>query len=267
MAAPGLSAYEQALHQLANASLVELRQLWSLLGRGATEFPVEVKEALIEALPVLVEQYGQVASDLTIEWYNALDVNDGFKAKPPPPIPAEQVAASALWAAQPLFDPDGVDVAGVLHRASGSMSRYVYNQARETVWHNAELEELGGVARVTRADGCGYCRMLASRGFAYRSESTADASSHDHCRCVLLPRKRGISDRDIPNLDKFTKQYLDARADLAARGFESGAGFTEKIISVMNGGTGERAGEKAAAEAAARRAARTASRNKRSRKS
>lgn len=267
MAAPGLTAYEQALHQLANASLVELRQLWSLLGRGATEFPVEVKEALIEALPVLIDQYGQVASDLTIEWYNALDANDGFKAKPPPPIPREQSAASALWAAQPLFDPEGVGVAGVLQRLSGTMTRQVYNQARETVWHNAELEGLGGVARVTRANGCGYCRMLASRGFAYRSEGTAEAGSHDHCRCVVLPRKKGISDKDIPNLDLFAKQYLDARADLEKRGFESGAGYTEKIIAVMNGGTGERAGEKAAQEAAARRAARTASRNKRSRKS
>lgn len=264
MAAPGLTAYEQALHQLANASLIELRQLWSLLGRGATEFPVEVKEALIEALPVLIDQYGQVAQDLTIEWYNALDVNDGFKANPPPPIPREQVAASALWAAQPLFDPDGVDVAAVLQRASGSMSRYVYNSARETVWHNAELEELGGVARVTRADGCGYCRMLASRGFAYRSEGTAEAGSHDHCRCVVLPRKRGISDKDIPNLDKFANQYREAVDQI---GGIDGAGSTEKIIAVMNGGTGERAGEKAAQRAAERRAARTAARNKRSRKS
>jgi len=258
MAAPGLTAYEQALHQLANASLVELRQLWSLLGRGATDFPVEVKEALIEALPVLVEQYGQVASDLTIEWYTALDENDGFKAKPPPPIPREQIAASALWAAQPLFDPDGVDVAGVLDRASGAMSRYVYNSARETVWHNADLEGLG-VARVARANGCG-----DSRGFAYRSETTADAGSHDHCRCVLLPKKRGISDRDIPNLDKFAKQYYDAVDKI---GGLDGAGSTEKVIAVMNGGTGERAGEKAAARAAEARAKRSAARNKRSRKS
>lgn len=264
MAAPGLTAYEQALHQLANASLVELRQLWSLLGRGATEFPVEVKEALIESLPVLVDQYGQVASDLTMEWYDSLDVNDGFKAKPPPPVSSEAVQASALWAAQPLFDPDGVDVAGVLQRLSGTMTRQVYNQARETVWYNAEREELGGVARVTRANGCGYCRMLASRGFAYRSEGTAEAGSHDHCRCVVLPRKKGISDKDIPNLDKFANEYRSAVEQI---GGIDGAGSTEKIIAVMNGGTGERAGEKAAARAAEARAKRSAERRKRSRKS
>jgi hypothetical protein len=49
--------------------------------------------------------------------------------------------------------------------------------------HNAYLAEHGT---------CAFCEMLASRGFAYRSEGTADAHVHDGCNCVVMPGFDGV---------------------------------------------------------------------------
>jgi len=55
--------------------------------------------------------------------------------------------------------------------------------------------EYGDVAyaRVpTGARTCAYCMMLASRGFAYHAESTAQAGDHRNCDCLIVPGRHGM---------------------------------------------------------------------------
>ena len=61
-------------------------------------------------------------------------------------------------------------------------------------------------ARVlTSPEPCTWCTMLASRGFDYKSEKTANAGSHRGCKCRFVP---GIKDETkIPGYDQ--EQLLD----------------------------------------------------------
>lgn len=41
---------------------------------------------------------------------------------------------------------------------------------------------------------CEWCAMLASRGFVYRSAESADAASHHHCTCTIVPGVKGSTE-------------------------------------------------------------------------
>lgn len=68
--------------------------------------------------------------------------------------------------------------------------------AAETVYKNAERDEAcTGWARVpTGRDTCTFCLMLASRGFAYKSEANAGKYDHFHanCDCRIIPGFDGM---------------------------------------------------------------------------
>lgn len=208
-----LRAYQEALASLMASANRDTATLFGRLIRSAD--PVEVREALELAVPTLVEQYGQVAGELSAEWFTALDPSDGYRPVVPAPTNSEKVARSAAWAAQPLFD--GAP-AVALSRLSGSVERHVRGVARQTIIHNSE--RLGvPFARVARADACPFCRMLAGRGFVYADDAAAGGVTgsdyHDACRCVALPKRRGITDEDVPGLETFRDQYYAARSGIA----------------------------------------------------
>lgn len=70
-------------------------------------------------------------------------------------------------------------------RTSGTSSRLVLNGGRDTVLlSSAEDGRARGWRRVTSGKACAFCAMLASRGAAYLSESTAEFQAHDHCSCA-----------------------------------------------------------------------------------
>lgn len=86
------------------------------------------------------------------------------------------------------------DVAAV--NLSGSGSRLVLEGGRSVIAESAKADgEALGWARVTDADPCSWCLMLASRGAVYRSAETAGRLKndrfvgdgqfkwHDHCGC------------------------------------------------------------------------------------
>lgn len=177
-----LAAYQGALADLNAGADYEVRQLLRLLRFEAAD-PVFVRESLEDALPVLVEKYGRVANEISAEWFIDLDPTDGYKPIAAPPKPDEQVVSSAKWAAQPLFTEAPEKVLG---RVTGSVQRYVYGQARDTIMLNAERQGVP-FARVARVDGCPFCRMLASRGFVYEDESAAGGVTPDHYHDSCVP--------------------------------------------------------------------------------
>jgi hypothetical protein len=68
---------------------------------------------------------------------------------------------------------------------SGAASRLILNGARMAVL-TAVQEDSKAVAwmRVTAANPCSWCAMLASRGPIYRTEASAGFKAHNNCRCV-----------------------------------------------------------------------------------
>jgi len=84
-----------------------------------------------------------------------------------------------------LKHPDPSRVA--LVRVSGAVARHVLDSARETLLASVRADRRArGWARVTSAEPCKFCAMLASRGAVY-SATSGVFQAHDHCGCTLEP--------------------------------------------------------------------------------
>lgn len=79
-----------------------------------------------------------------------------------------------------------------------------------------QAEPVGWARRLTGAENCGFCVMLASRGAVYKSEHSAKYRSdmrrfHDGCDCEVVP----VYDvNDWPGLDGFIEANRRYRAAL-----------------------------------------------------
>lgn len=75
-----------------------------------------------------------------------------------------------------------------LVRVSGAVTRHVLDGGRETLLASVRRDRRArGWARVTSAEPCEFCSLLASRGAVYTTTSGA-FQAHDHCGCGLEPQ-------------------------------------------------------------------------------
>lgn len=75
---------------------------------------------------------------------------------------------------------------------NGSTTRQALNVGRRLIHDTATSnQQVVGWRRVTAANPCYFCALLASRGSVYESRETALFSDgdryHDHCRCHAVP--------------------------------------------------------------------------------
>ena len=175
----------------------------------------EVLSFITDAAPALVTPFLSAAADLTAVWYDEQSPGTDFTATPAVLPPVEDLAATARWA---LLQPDPA-VAW-----SGAATKSVFDASRETVITNAAQEGVKW-ARHAQENACGFCRMLAVKGYYYRSEKTAlavrhtDAQGHDHCNCTAVP-ERGGTYVPPPYLKQWKRDYEAARK---AAGKKAGA--------------------------------------------
>lgn len=106
----------------------------------------------------------------------------------------------------------------VRRRVGDLASAQVKRMANRTMTRNA-LRDGVRYARVpTGAETCGWCLMLASRGFVYASEKTAGATDHYHndCDCKIMPE---FGDTEIEGYDPdaLYDVYSEAYGDLDGR--------------------------------------------------
>lgn len=72
--------------------------------------------------------------------------------------------------------------------AAGAASRLAMQPARDTLIGATHADgQAVGWARLTDADPCYFCALLASRGPKYHSRESASFQAHDHCACVAVP--------------------------------------------------------------------------------
>jgi hypothetical protein len=110
---------------------------------------------------------------------------------------------------------------------AGSTMRHVQNGGRQTLYDNIlEDPEAMGYIRVTRANPCYFCAMLASRGIVFGEDSFDEsdprftgkgtAKVHDNCYCALKP-VYGLGDPLLINTANF--EALWWLSDGTANGF------------------------------------------------
>lgn len=64
---------------------------------------------------------------------------------------------------------------------------YVWRCNRDSMVRNCERSGMRYARVPTNSNPCEYCVMLASRGFVYHTAANAEAGSHVHCQCVVVP--------------------------------------------------------------------------------
>lgn len=177
------------------------------------------------ALVALTERgYGESAA-VGSAYYRAFRAAEGVTgALPALAAPAANTAAitTSLLVTGPveakrLIALNRPDVAArTLASLSGSIGRHVLDGGRHTVMSAAVAEGRAtgrrvGWARVTSAEPCAFCAMLASRGPVY-SADTARFQAHDACACTAEPVLRG-SQEWPGRAREFRRIYNEATVD------------------------------------------------------
>lgn len=147
----------------------------------------------------------------------------GALAVPRAPRPAAEFMAGQLRGAalKGIIDArkagmtlDGASKQGLI-RTAGALTKLVLSGGRMTITGAVEQDPRAlGWARVTSGDPCTFCRMLASRGPAYKSEKSADFEAHDHDACMPEALFRGRQDEGAAVADsaKYLAEYQQAQA-------------------------------------------------------
>lgn len=100
-------------------------------------------------------------------------------------------------------------------RAAGALTKLILTGGRMTLLHSVAADrQATGWARVTSGAACAFCRMLASRGPAYRAERSARFEAHDSCGCTVEPAYAG--DRPSEQALAYRREW-EAAQKLAAQ--------------------------------------------------
>lgn len=217
-------------HRRAVADLVALaaRDVAGIWRSLDLDEPAAAAETLTRVMPDVTAAYANAAGGLAADWYEDLREESGapgrFRAEVAGPPSTERAEVLARWAVGPLFGADpqpGV----ALSKLSGGLQRVVANGSRDTVVGNIRRDP--GKARYVRhasASSCAFCRMLATRGAVYWSESSATKDYHDHCHCMAVPVWPGTPYEEPPEVEQWRQEYEAAAAE---------GGGTKAILSRM----------------------------------
>ena len=208
----------------ANARLVDMaiRDMKTLLAQFTTSSPELMRDMLLELVPMLVREYGDVAAAAAAEWYEEVRPMGGYSAVAAAGAPSEAVEGSVRALAGGLFTDEGT-----VEALEGAIQRHIWYSSRATVARNVELDPAKPrFARVpSGSETCAWCDMLASRGWVYHSKETAGDPAfneyHDNDKCSIVPQW----DQDAAIIagydpDELYDRYLAARAELEADGIE-----------------------------------------------
>ena len=198
-------------------------------------------QAVRTSVAALIADRRRQSADLAAAFYRAerlaAGLRDPFTPAVPAPLPAEQVLAAVDATGIAAFrralragatPQQAVDRAAVT--LSGSASRLALGGGRAAVDESVRRDdEAIGWIRLTDADPCPWCLMMASRGATFHSAASAggaknaqfvgdgDFAWHDHCGCTALP----VWDPDDPHLaraDDLYEQWAQVTAGTSGKG-------------------------------------------------
>lgn len=217
-----LNAYTQALTAQQKAAFnfmqTALRTFYELNG-GAIDMDT-LREFALETFVTCRREFGDAAASIACSAYDITMDELGIDVQPAQIHNAvnELKAQATVNYFTKNVTPDNFDA------FAQAMAEKAYNDvgraANSTTIENAERDFSKGVryARVpTGKETCGFCVMLASRGFAYKSrESAGDMgfgfnSFHDHCDCRVVAGDESTTVEGY-DPDWLYSVYLDARS-------------------------------------------------------
>lgn len=195
--------------------------------------PEATRNALLEFVPLLVAQYGQVAEVLAMDWYEEQRAESGAAGRyrvtaPTSSITAVRVEEKVRYLAGHLWTPEP---AAILSALSIATDKYVKQHGRDTITWNADREGASWARVPSGPKTCSWCLILASRDAVYISAKSAEKRAdgekyHGFCDCQAVPLRRGDEYPDGYLPDDFYDMYQIAR-DAA------GSGDMKEIAAAM----------------------------------
>lgn len=192
--------YREQLRVRARA-LRDYQRLWPLWEGDARSF-----NRLVAASIVLVRAHRQQSNAVSAAYFEAFRRAERVGGSATPILDDgltdvnERRLIAGLWetgrntVARSLAagKPPQAAMATAFTTTSGTVGRFVLEGGRGTLLRSIGADsQARGWARVTAAEPCAFCAMLASRGPVYLTEDTADFQAHDHCTCTAEPGYEG----------------------------------------------------------------------------
>lgn len=191
--------------------------------------PERVRNALIEIVPLLTREYGELVATVAAEWFEEVHPGVFLARTAADTFPTAGIVENVRYHAGALFTDDPYKT---LTGLTGAMQRFILYSGRQTIARNVTLDpSKPRFARVpTGAKTCAWCSLLASRGFVYLTKETAGIVAedyHDDCDCQIVPTFDGESAHiDGYDPDLMYDQYMQARE-------ASGSGDQKDIAAYM----------------------------------
>lgn len=242
---------------LSDAALVELDRLMRSV---ANESPAVQREAMMDLLPALGNQYasatGEVAAVFSGELMELQEVKKPVAPETLALPPAQSWQALAGWGASDrTLERGGMLLAYSL--IAGGLTKRLTEFAADTMIGNASIQSVPtSAARVPKPGCCAWCGMLASRGADYSEESAGVVGGrgvpvgqgkgrgskgrgrgiktrgsraigedfHDNCRCEVVALTAGNAAQLQADADKYYEAYRKS-AD------KVNAGYTRKVTT------------------------------------
>jgi hypothetical protein len=217
---------------LISARLIrQIVQTWRLLvnpARVDASWPA-LRDVLGSGVQQARAESAQLAREFYMEARRDAGVPDGLFVPDDPPQLTRARLVTSLDVTGPVefkrsiaagkTPEQAVDAAAV--RMSGSSSYLALEGGRDVMQESIRRDERAtGWSRVTDADPCAWCAMLASRGPVYKSAVTAGDprqggnTYHDHCGCQAWP----AFTLDEPFVGLADKLYEDWRRETRGTG-------------------------------------------------
>lgn len=163
----------------------------------------ETREYVINLIKQSNLLYGRQSAYLAKEFFDELAVQAGvdIRAELMDTIGDEYVESKIRYYAKDLVNQQP---AKFNSNVTALSAYYVKRNAMENMTKNCEKNKVRFARVPTGHETCGFCYMLASRGFVYHSEALAGGGAvgnhyHQHCDCVIVPSftARNIDDNEI----------------------------------------------------------------------
>lgn len=184
----------------ANAELIELveERLDTFWSSVSARDPVAGLNALFNFVPLLTQEFGDIASVIAMDWFEELRfdaIDQGMIAaigratsyeavRTDPVIVSVSATAASYWHHRLQADGPDVVIAGI----KAEVSTAVRQSGRQTIARNADRDSASrGWQRITRPKACRFCRALADRGGVYTKTSVRFAAHGPKCNCVAAP--------------------------------------------------------------------------------
>lgn len=184
-----LNRYRSDVDAYGDAAATYVEEYLSALIAENPGAPVsEVRDEAIAAIDDALNAFGDQASALALDLME--EMADGYgvtvETAIEDVIPREMVEGGVRYAARRLVE----GASSAFARDVADLSRYyVHRSAFENMERNCERNDLRYARVPSGRETCGFCFMLSSRGFVYRSEETAGSTHayHEHCDCAIVP--------------------------------------------------------------------------------